>query len=283
MGSSKMDQICSSSQKRINRDAKTRLQSLVELTGETPWDKKKPITTNTALLASNLLRKKQDADDQAVKVKQLAAEVEQLQAAIAEMSKLKTDKETKLENTMSQVRTELEKNLQLAIENEALEKAKNEIEGDIEENKEAIEELKKWQTEIKKDKETICESLAKMNKDADDQHLVDTEARANQIVMLTTDKIKAQSENESIRIDLNNLKKTHELYLQETNQKLTEDSKQIEKLKVEVRRLQAETGSNSSTPTGSNSSTATQSPRTPRNADGQPDQPQLLESVEEDN
>ena len=59
-----------------------------------------------------------------------------------------------------------------------------------------------------------------MNKDADDQHLVDTEARANQIVMLTTDKIKAQSENESIRIDLNNLKKTHELYLQETNQKL---------------------------------------------------------------
>ena len=49
-----------------------------------------------------------------------------------------------------------------------------------------------------------------MNKDADDQHLVDTEARANQIVMLTTDKIKAQSENESIRIDLNNLKKTHE-------------------------------------------------------------------------
>merc|ERR1712126_86092 len=278
MGSSKMDQICSSSQKRINRDAKTRLQSLVELTGETPWDKKKPITTNTALLASNLLRKKQDADDQAVKVKQLAAEVEQLQAAIAEMSKLKNDKETKLENTMSQVRTELERNLQLAIENEALEKAKNEIEGDIEENKEAIEELKKWQTEIKKDKETICESLAKMNKDADDQHLVDTEARANQIVMLTTYKIKAQSENESIRIDLNNLKKTHELYLQETNQKLTEDSKQIEKLKVEVRRLQAETGSNSSTPT--------QSPRTPRgpsDADGQPDQPQRLESVEEDN
>merc|ERR1712133_298533 len=261
MGSSKMDQICSSSQKRINRDAKTRLQSLVELTGETPWDKKKPITTNTALLASNLLRKKQDADDQAVKVKQLAAEVEQLQAAIAEMSKLKNDKETKLENTMSQVRTELERNLQLAIE-----------------NKEAIEELKKWQTEIKKDKETICESLAKMNKDADDQHLVDTEARANQIVMLTTDKIKAQSENESIRIDLNNLKKTHELYLQETNQKLTEDSKQIEKLKVEVRRLQAETGSNSSTPT--------QSPRTPRgpsDADGQSDQPQRLESVEEDN
>ena len=45
-------------------------------------------------------RKKQDADEQAVKVKQLAAEVEQLQAAIAEMSKLKTDKETKLENTM---------------------------------------------------------------------------------------------------------------------------------------------------------------------------------------
>ena len=33
---------------------------------------------------------------------------------------------------------------------EALEKAKNEIKGDI-------EELKKWQTEIKKDKETICE------------------------------------------------------------------------------------------------------------------------------
>merc|ERR1712168_1464480 len=249
MGSSKMDQICSSSQKRINQDAKTRLQSLVELTGETPWDKKKPITTNTALLASNLLRKKQDADDQAVKVKQLAAEVEQLQAAIAEMSKLKTDKETKLENTMSQVRTELEKNLQLSIENEALEKAKNEIKGDI-------EELKKWQTEIKKDKETICESLAKMNKDADDQDLVDTEARANQIVMLTTDKIKAQSENESIRIDLNNLKKTHELYLQETNQKLTEDSKQIEELKIEVRRLQAETGSNSSTPV--------QSPRSPR-------------------
>ena len=60
-----------------------------------------------------------------------------------------------------------------------------------------------------------------MNKDADDQHLVDTEARDNQIVMLTTDKIKAQSKNESIRIDLNNLKKTHELYLQETNQKLT--------------------------------------------------------------
>ncbi len=60
-----------------------------------------------------------------------------------------------------------------------------------------------------------------MNEDADDQHLVDTEARANQIVMLTTDKIKAQSENESIRIDLNNLKKTHERYLQETNQKLT--------------------------------------------------------------
>ena len=47
-----------------------------------------------------LFRKKQDADEQAVKVKQLAAEVEQLQAAIAEMSKLKTDKETKLENTM---------------------------------------------------------------------------------------------------------------------------------------------------------------------------------------
>ena len=47
-----------------------------------------------------MFRKKQDADDQAVKVKQLAAEVEQLQAAIAEMSKLKTDKETKLENTM---------------------------------------------------------------------------------------------------------------------------------------------------------------------------------------
>jgi len=278
MGSSKMDQICSSSQKRINRDAKTRLQSLVELTGETPWDKKKPITTNTALLASNLLRKKQDADEQAVKVKQLAAEVEQLQAAIAEMSKLKTDKETKLENTMSQVRTELEKNLQLAIENEALEKAKNEIEGDIEENKEAIAELKKWQTEIKKDKETICESLAKMNKDADDQHLVDTEARANQIVMLTTDKIKAQSENESIRIDLNNLKKTHELYLQETNQKLTEDSKQIEKLKVEVRRLQAETGSNSSTPIQS-----PRSPRGPSDADSQPNQPQRLESVEEDN
>merc|ERR1712168_825649 len=275
MGSSKMDQICSSSQKRINRDAKTRLQSLVELTGDTPWDKKKPITTNTALLASNLLSKKQAADEQAEKVKRLAAEVEQLQAAIAEMSKLKTDKETKLENTMSQVRTELERNHKLALETEALEKAKNEIEGDIEENKEAIEELKKWQTEIKKDKETICESLAKMNKDADDQHLVDTEARANQIVMLTTDKIKAQSENESIRIDLNNLKKTHELYLQETNQKLTEDSKQIEKLKVEVRRLQAETGSNSSTPT--------QSPRTPRNADGQPDQPQRLESVEEDN
>ena len=45
-------------------------------------------------------RKKQDADEQAVKVKQLAAEVEQLQAAIAEMSKLKTDKETKLESTM---------------------------------------------------------------------------------------------------------------------------------------------------------------------------------------
>merc|ERR1712168_1619890 len=278
MGSSKMDQICSSSQKRINRDAKTRLQSLVELTGDTPWDKKKPITTNTALLASNLLSKKQAADEQAEKVKRLAAEVEQLQAAIAEMSKLKTDKETKLENTMSQVRTELERNHKLALETEALEKAKNEIEGDIKENKEAIEELKKWQTEIKKDKETICESLAKMNKDADDQHLVDTEARANQIVMLTTDKIKAQSENESIRIDLNNLKKTHELYLQETNQKLTEDSKQIEKLKVEVRRLQAETGSNSSTPT--------QSPRTPRgpsNADGQPDQSQRLESVEEDN
>ena len=48
-----------------------------------------------------------------------------------------------------------------------------------------------------------------MNKDADDQHLVDTKARANQIVTLTTDKIKAQSENESIRIDLNNLKNTH--------------------------------------------------------------------------
>merc|ERR1712168_1553251 len=278
MGSSKMDQICSSSQKRINRDAKTRLQSLVELTGDTPWDKKKPITTNTALLASYLLSKKQAADKQAEKVKRLAAEVEQLQAAIAEMSKLKTDKETKLENTMSQVRTELERNHKLALETEALEKAKNEIEGDIEENKEAIEELKKWQTEIKKDKETICESLAAMNKETDYQHLVDTEARANQIVMLTTDKIKAQSENESIRIDLNNLKKTHELYLQETNQKLTEDSKQIEKLKVEVRRLQAETGSNSSTPT--------QSPRTPRgpsNADGQPDQSQRLESVEEDN
>ena len=44
---------------------------------------------------------------------------------------------------------------------EALEKAKNEIEGDIEENKEAIAELKKWQTEIKKDKETICEVLHK--------------------------------------------------------------------------------------------------------------------------
>ena len=50
-----------------------------------------------------MFRKKQDADDQAVKVKQLAAEVEQLQAAIAEMSKLKTDKETKLENTMRKV------------------------------------------------------------------------------------------------------------------------------------------------------------------------------------
>ena len=48
-----------------------------------------------------------------------------------------------------------------------------------------------------------------MNKDADDQE-VDPEARANQIVKLTTDKIKAQSENESIRIDLNNLKKTHD-------------------------------------------------------------------------
>ena len=45
---------------------------------------------------------------------------------------------------------------------EALEKAKNEIEGDIEENKEAIEELKKWQTEIKKDKETICEVFNKI-------------------------------------------------------------------------------------------------------------------------
>ena len=45
---------------------------------------------------------------------------------------------------------------------EALEKAKNEIEGDIEENKEAIEELKKWQTEIKKDKETICEVFSKL-------------------------------------------------------------------------------------------------------------------------
>ena len=45
---------------------------------------------------------------------------------------------------------------------EALEKAKNEIEGDIEENKEAIEELKKWQTEIKKDKETICEVFHKI-------------------------------------------------------------------------------------------------------------------------
>merc|ERR1712168_1512472 len=200
MGSSKMDQICSSSQKRINRDAKTRLQSLVELTGDTPWDKKKPITTNTALLASNLLSKKQAADEQAEKVKRLAAEVEQLQAAIAEMSKLKTDKETKLENTMSQVRTELERNHKLALETEALEKAKNEIEGDIEENKEAIEELKKWQTEIKKDKETICESLAAMNKETDDQHLVDTEARANQI---------------------------------ETNQKLSDDSKQIEELKIE--------------------------------------------------
>jgi len=282
MGSSKMDQICSSSQKRINRDAKTRLQSLVELTGDTPWDKKKPITTNTALLASNLLSKKQAADEQAEKVKRLAAEVEQLQAAIAEMSKLKTDKETKLENTMSQVRTELERNHKLALETEALEKAKNEIEGDIEENKEAIEELKKWQTEIKKDKETICESLAAMNKETDDQHLVDTEARANQIVMLTTDKIKAQSENESIRIDLNNLKKTHELYLQETNQKLSDDSKQIEELKIEVRRLQAETGSNSSTPV--------QSPRSPRTGpDAGPDagpnnetqdQTQRLESIE---
>merc|ERR1712212_770467 len=277
MGSSKMDQICSSSQKRINRDAKTRLQSLVELTGDTPWDKKKPITTNTALLASNLLSKKQAADEQAEKVKRLAAEVEQLQAAVAEMSKLKTDKETKLENTMSQVRTELERNHKLALETE-----KNEIEGDIEENKEAIEELKKWQTEIKKDKETICESLATMNKETDDQHLGDTEARANQIVMLTTDKIKAQSENESIRIDLNNLKKTHELYLQETNQKLSDDSKQIEELKIEVRRLQAETGSNSSTPV--------QSPRSPRTGpDAGPDagpnnetqdQTQRLESIE---
>ena len=46
---------------------------------------------------------------------------------------------------------------------EALEKAKNEIEGDIEENKEAIAELKKWQTEIKKDKETICEVLNKID------------------------------------------------------------------------------------------------------------------------
>jgi len=255
---------------------------LVELTGDTPWDKKKPITTNTALLASNLLSKKQAADEQAEKVKRLAAEVEQLQAAIAEMSKLKTDKETKLENTMSQVRTELERNHKLALETEALEKAKNEIEGDIEENKEAIEELKKWQTEIKKDKETICESLAAMNKETDDQHLVDTEARANQIVMLTTDKIKAQSENESIRIDLNNLKKTHELYLQETNQKLSDDSKQIEELKIEVRRLQAETGSNSSTPV--------QSPRSPRTGpDAGPDagpnnetqdQTQRLESIE---
>ena len=49
---------------------------------------------------------------------------------------------------------------------EALEKAKNEIEGDIEENKEAIEELKKWQTEIKKDKETICEVFNKIKWDA---------------------------------------------------------------------------------------------------------------------
>ena len=49
---------------------------------------------------------------------------------------------------------------------EALEKAKNEIEGDIEENKEAIEELKKWQTEIKKDKETICEVFNKIKPEA---------------------------------------------------------------------------------------------------------------------
>ena len=49
---------------------------------------------------------------------------------------------------------------------EALEKAKNEIEGDIEENKEAIEELKKWQTEIKKDKETICEVFNKIKGDS---------------------------------------------------------------------------------------------------------------------
>ena len=49
---------------------------------------------------------------------------------------------------------------------EALEKAKNEIEGDIEENKEAIEELKKWQTEIKKDKETICEVFNEIQWDA---------------------------------------------------------------------------------------------------------------------
>ena len=49
---------------------------------------------------------------------------------------------------------------------EALDKAKNEIEGDIEENKEAIEELKKWQTEIKKDKETICEVFKGIKWDA---------------------------------------------------------------------------------------------------------------------
>ena len=42
-----------------------------------------------------------------------------------------------------------------------------------------------------------------MNKDADDQHPVDTEARANQIVMLTTDKIKAQSENEFKKLTKN--------------------------------------------------------------------------------
>ena len=58
----------------------------------------------------------------------------------------------------------------------------------------------------------------------------------------------------------------------------SEDSKQIEKLKVEVRRLQAETGSNSSTPIQS-----PRSPRGPSDADGQPNQPQRLESVEEDN
>ena len=57
-------------------------------------------TISLVAIRNSGFRKKKDADDQAVKVNKLAAEVEQFQAAISEMSKLRTDKETKLENTM---------------------------------------------------------------------------------------------------------------------------------------------------------------------------------------